>query len=78
MARLLLKVLARNGMKKDLSEEQVKRIRVLLEQTDLTFSEIAVRMSCSKSTVGNINRRFTVRGYHGRKRWLLEAAVSAV
>ena len=64
-------------MKKDhLSEEQVSRIRMLLEQTDLTFSDIAVRMCCSKSTVGNINRRFRVRGYHGRKRWPLSAEVS--
>jgi hypothetical protein len=65
-------------MKKDhLSADQVTRIRLLLEQTDLTFSDIAVRMRCSKSTIGNINRRFSVRGYQGRRsRWLLNGGVS--
>jgi hypothetical protein len=31
----------------------------------MTIGEIAARMSCSKSTVISINRRFRVREYNG-------------
>lgn len=50
--------------------ENIQRIIYLLATTDTTVSEIAGRMGCSKSAVGAINRRFSVRKYNGtRTRW---------
>jgi hypothetical protein len=48
------------------SEQEVQRIVSLLN-TDLTASQIAERMHCSRSTVISINRRFNVREYAGRR-----------
>jgi hypothetical protein len=50
-----------------LSQEAVERIAGLLLKTDMTINEIADRMSCSKGTVGSINRRFRIRDYGGRR-----------
>lgn len=50
--------------------ENIQRTIYLLATTDMTVSEIAERMGCSKSAVGAINRRFSVRKYNGmRTRW---------
>jgi hypothetical protein len=51
--------------------EDVQRIIYLLDSTEMTVAEIAERMSCSRSVVVTINRRFQVREYSGlRTRWL--------
>jgi hypothetical protein len=47
--------------------ESVRQVIHLLSLTEMTASEIAERMSCSKSTVISINRRFQVRAYNGRR-----------
>ena len=49
------------------SEKQLRRIRQLLSSTDMTIKEIAERMSCSRTTVVSINRRFQLRLYGGKK-----------
>jgi transcriptional regulator len=46
---------------------EVDKIVVLLRKTELTLSEIAIRMGCSRSAVAAINRRFQVRDYAGRR-----------
>jgi hypothetical protein len=48
--------------------ESVLQVLHLLSSTEMTISEIAERLSCSKSTVMVINRRFQVRVYKGQ-RW---------
>jgi hypothetical protein len=49
------------------SEEEIGRIVSLLSQTELTISEIAARMRCSRSAVAAINRKWKVRTYDGLK-----------
>ena len=41
---------------------------MLLKSTDMTLQDIAVRMSCSKSSIVSINQTFRIREYHGRRR----------
>ena len=48
------------------SEKKLRRITQLLSSTDMTIKEIAERMSCSRTTVSSINRKFQLRLY-GRK-----------
>ena len=48
-----------------LNPEKVNRIAWLLEHTEMTVPEIAVRMHCSRSAVLSINRRFQIRQYLG-------------
>jgi hypothetical protein len=45
------------------TEEQRKRIVWLLESTELTTTEIAERMQCSRSAVAAINRHYQIRDY---------------
>ena len=52
--------------------EELERIVSLLRETDMTLSEIAMRMRCSRSAIAAINRKFQVRDYEGRRnRWVL-------
>jgi hypothetical protein len=54
-----------------LSGESIRQIVYLLSTTEMALSEIAERMSCSKSTISSVNRRFQVRLYNGlRSSWL--------
>lgn len=48
-----------------LSETELSRIVHLLNSTEMTISEIARRMGCSRSAVAAINRRYQVRDYAG-------------
>ena len=58
------------GRGKIMAQESVQRIVDLLASTEMTVTEIAERMACSKSVVIAINRRFQVRAYNGlRTRW---------
>jgi hypothetical protein len=55
--------------------EELKRILLLLKETDMTLSEIAARMQCSRSAVAAINRKFVVREYEGRRsHWVVTSA----
>ena len=49
------------------SEYEVNKITALLHDTDLTVAEIANRMSCSRSAVAAINRKFQIRVYGGKR-----------
>jgi hypothetical protein len=49
------------------SEDELNRIVVLLRDTDLTLTEIAGRMRCSRSAVASINRKVRIRIYAGRR-----------
>jgi hypothetical protein len=50
--------------------EEVEKILRLLSRTDMTLTEIAMRMQCSHSAIAGINRRHGVRNYGGsRSRW---------
>ena len=46
---------------------ELQRIITLLVSTDMTYGEIALRMGCNRSAVANVNRRFQVRDYRGRR-----------
>jgi len=60
-----------NGQGRSMRGDEVQQVIHLLFSTDMTVGEIAERMSCSKSTVISINRRFQVREYGGlRSSWL--------
>ena len=55
-----------------LQETEVRRIVNLLSSTDMTIQQIAERLSCSRSAVVAINRKFQVREYGGRRKtWVL-------
>jgi len=55
-----------------LTEREVSRIVTLLSNSDMTILEIAERMTCSRSAIAAINRRFQVRKYAGPKsKWIL-------
>ena len=63
--------MARQG--RALTEEAVEKIVTLLYATDMTISEIAQRMGCSRSAIASINRKFQVRDYAGlRSKWSLQ------
>jgi IS30 family transposase len=53
-----------------LSEDETRKIIRLLETTDMTTVEIAMRMNRSPGTVNSVNRRYRIRDYSGGKsRW---------
>jgi hypothetical protein len=46
---------------------------MLLGNTDMTIPEIAQRMSCSRSAVAAINRKFQIRKYQNlRSSWVTQ------
>lgn len=54
------------------SESELKRILMLLRESDMTLPEIADRMRCSRSAVAAVNRKFQIRSYEGRRsQWSL-------
>src|SRR5215472_5349071 len=60
--------MARQGQ--SLSQDEVRKIILLLSETDMTIPEIATRMGCSRSAIASINRRCKVRLYNGlRSSW---------
>lgn len=57
------------------SESELKRIVMLLRESDMTLPEIADRMRCSRSAVAAVNRKFQIRLYEGRRsQWSLSCA----
>ena len=59
------------------SEGELKRIVMLLRESDMSLPEIADRMRCSRSAVASINRKFQVRLYGGRRsQWSLNGTVT--
>jgi ribosomal protein S13 len=57
---------------KYLSEDEITNIKRLLAGTELTIQEIGTRVSCAKSTIVAINRKFAIRSYNGRRsEWVL-------
>ena len=56
------------------SDDELRRIVTLLRETDMTLSDIAGRMGCSRNAVAVINRKFEVRLYAGKRtRWDLKS-----
>ena len=61
-----------------LTEPQIKRIVMLLAETDMSILDISDRMACSRSAIIAINRRFQVRKYAGqRTAWTRETIEEA-
>ena len=55
---------------KHFSDNELQRIVMLLRETDMTLSDIAGRMGCSRNAVAVINRKFEIRQYDGKRtRW---------
>ena len=60
----------RRGRGNFLSVDEIAKIKLLLVGTDMSFSDIAVRMGCAKSSIIAINRKYQIRLYNGcRTRW---------
>ena len=56
------------------SDDELQRIVMLLRETDMTLTDIAGRMGCSRNAVAVINRKFEVRLYGGKRtRWDLKS-----
>ena len=54
-----------------LEPAELERIVSLLRDSELTLSEIAARMQCSRSAIASVNQRFQVRNYQGlRSEWV--------
>ena len=61
------------------SEGELKRIVMLLRESEMSLPEIADRMRCSRSAVASINRKFQVRRYEGRRsQWSLNGDAADV
>ena len=61
------------------SPDEVARIGRLLGNTEMTFQEIATRMSCAKSSIVAINQSLSIRDYQGRKScWIVGVVESAI
>jgi hypothetical protein len=57
-----------------LRADEVARIIRLLEETELTMKEIAIRMHCSHGAIGAINRKHSVRDYRNRRStWMVKS-----
>ncbi len=55
------------------SSEELATITRLLGNTDMTLQEIAMRMSCAKSSIVAINQQFGIRNYQGRRScWVVD------
>ena len=55
-----------------LEPAELERSVSLLRDSELTLSEIAARMQCSRSAIASVNQRFQVRNYQGlRSEWEL-------
>ena len=50
-----------------MAQSQIQTVVSLLTSTDMTIAEIAQRMSCSRSTIVAVNRKFQIRHYKGRR-----------
>ena len=50
-----------------LTEQEVGKIVSLIEKTDMSLTDIARRMSCTRSVISKINKQFHVREYEGRR-----------
>ena len=61
------------------SPEEVATIRRLLGNTEMTFQEIASRMSCAKSSIVAINQNLGIRNYQGRRScWIVGTVENAI
>jgi len=55
---------------KHFSDDELQRIVMLLRETEMTLTDIAGRMGCSRNAVAVINRKFEIRLYDGKRtRW---------
>jgi hypothetical protein len=69
-------VMARQGCV--FTDREIQTIVQLLK-TEMSAQEIAARMGCSRSAVININRKFNIRVYAGRRTsWQMEERVNEV
>lgn len=57
----------RHGQGYHFTEAELQKILHLLESTELTMPEIALRMNCSRTNIIAINARFKVRVYAGKR-----------
>jgi hypothetical protein len=61
-----------------LTLEEIKRIVLLLRETDMSLADIASRMCCSKGTIASVNRKFQIRAYKGkRSNWIMNGGLPA-
>jgi predicted XRE-type DNA-binding protein len=55
------------------SDIELSRIQLLLHQSEMSISEIAERMHCSRSAIASVNRKFQIRFYAGhRTQWSVD------
>jgi len=64
---------------KSFSDEELRRIVMLLRDSEMSLPDIANRMRCSRSAVASVNRKFQVRFYEGKRhQWSLKMEGRAV
>jgi predicted DNA-binding protein YlxM (UPF0122 family) len=57
-----------------LSQKEINKIIRLLAKTDLSMTDIADRMNCTRSAVSTINRKYGIRIYVKKGgQWVLKA-----
>ena len=67
------------GRGRAMSSDRVHTIVRLLRDTDMTLSEIAERVHCSRSAVITVNQKSRVRSYGGlRSSWTVNSQQGAV
>jgi hypothetical protein len=49
------------------SQAALDRIIGLLAETDMSLSDIALRMRCSRSAINAVNGKYRIRHYEGRR-----------
>jgi hypothetical protein len=57
-----------------LPDYEINRIKYLLARTDMTIDEIAQRLERSTSAIHAVNKKFNVREYRGRSKWVVHTA----
>ena len=61
-----------NSQGRHFDRQTTDRIVVLLQETEMSIEDIALRMRCSRSAINGINHRYKVRAYEGRRnRWVV-------
>ena len=52
---------------KPITKDEIRRIQVLLADTDLTMTMISERMNCTRSSISKINKEFSIWEKYWRK-----------
>ena len=57
----------RRSQGRPFTEREIQRIIVLLRDTDMSMTAIAEAMSCVRSSICSLNRKYLIREYKSRR-----------